>query len=68
MLFNQNKYAGMGQPDVPLFTQAQCDAAVAAERERCAKLCEAPSNEDLAHGDTGCEWDSLACAAAIRRG
>ena len=37
------------------------------EREQCAKLCESPSHEDLAHKDTGSEWDSLACASAIRR-
>ena len=42
--------------------------AVSAERERCATLCAFPSHEDLAHTDTGFEWDSLACASAIRRG
>ena len=40
---------------------------VSVERERCAKVCESPSHEDLAHKDTGSEWDSLACASAIRR-
>ena len=40
---------------------------VAAERERCARLCEAPSNEDLDHNETGSVWDSMACAMAIRR-
>ena len=45
-----------------LYTQADLDAAVAAERERCAKLCDA-----IGDGEEG--WTTsvgAACAAAIR--
>ena len=45
----------------PLYDQAALDAAVAAERERCAKVCEA------VHADTAeCPELALYCAERIR--
>ena len=46
-----------------VFTPAEMDAAVLAEREACAKLCE-DNATDLSEGD----WDSacLNCADTIR--
>ena len=38
--YNRNDYANAGQPDAPIYTQRQLNLAVAAERERCAKLCQ----------------------------
>lgn len=50
-----------------LYTQAEVDAAVAAEREWCAKLCD--SETLIQHGEFGAGWvaGAKACAALIRR-
>ena len=47
----------------PLYDQAALDAAVAAERERCAKVCDA-----IAHDWRGANSQSVQCANAIRKG
>ena len=47
----------------PLYDQAAIDAAVAAERERCAKVCDA-----IAHDWRGANSQSVQCAGAIRKG
>lgn len=47
----------------PLYDQAAIDAAVAAERERCAKVCDA-----IAHDWRGANSQSVQCADAIRKG
>lgn len=47
----------------PLYNQAAMDAAVAAERERCAKVCDA-----IAYEWRGANSQSVQCADAIRRG
>ena len=47
----------------PLYDQAAIDAAVAAERERCAKVCDA-----IAHDWRGANSQSVQCANAIREG
>ena len=46
MQYNRNSYEHAGQPDAPVYTKRQLDLAVAAERERCAKLCEGMHAED----------------------
>ena len=47
----------------PLYDQAAMDDAVAAERERCAKVCDA-----IAHDWRGANSQSVQCANAIREG
>ena len=47
----------------PLYDQAAIDAAVAAERERCAKVCDA-----IAYEWRGANSQSVQCANAIRKG
>ena len=47
----------------PLYDQAAMNAAVAAERERCAKVCDA-----IAHDWRGANSQSVQCANAIRKG
>ena len=62
MLINRNPYENVAMPDVPVYyTKRQLDAAVAAERERCAKLCEA------AQPAGGRQWDEAqsACFDAL---
>ena len=46
----------------PLYDQAAMNAAVAAERERCAKVCDA-----IAHDWRGANSQSVQCANAIRK-
>ena len=46
----------------PLYDQAALDAATAAERERCAKVCDA-----IAHDWRGANSQSVQCANAIRK-
>ena len=46
-----------------LYDQAAIDAAVAAERERCAKVCDA-----IAYEWRGANSQSVQCADAIRKG
>jgi hypothetical protein len=58
-------YGQINADDEPLYDQAAIDAAVAAERERCAKICEgnapdAPSYFEIAER-------LRECAAEIRR-
>ena len=48
---------------MPLYDQAALDAAVAAEREWCAKVCDA-----IAHDWRGANSQSVQCANAIRKG
>ena len=52
-----------GEGWTPLYDQAAIDAAVAAERERCAKVCDA-----IAHDWRGANSQSVQCANAIRKG
>ena len=47
----------------PLYDQSAMDDAVAAERERCAKVCDA-----IAHDWRGANSQSVQCANAIRKG
>ena len=47
----------------PLYDQAAMDDAVAAEQERCAKVCDA-----IAHDWRGANSQSVQCANAIRKG
>ena len=56
-----------GHDALKAFLREEFAVAVTEERERCARLCEAPSSEDLDHNETGSIWDSMACAMAIRR-
>jgi hypothetical protein len=65
----QEVYSGWEMPrpvddSVPLYDQAAIDAAVAAERERCAKLCEQVSAEGTMLG--GEDAHALVCADRIR--
>ena len=46
-----------------LYDQSAMDDAVAAERERCAKVCDA-----IAHDWRGANSQSVQCANAIRKG
>ena len=46
----------------PLYDQAEIDANIAAERERCAKVCDA-----IAHDWRGANSQSVQCADAIRK-
>ena len=72
MMFNRNPYEYAGMPDAPIYTQRQLDVAIAAaveaERERCAKLCEAQSIgiDAFAGIDYHVEVTRNQCAAAIR--
>ncbi len=50
----------------PLYDRAALEAAVAAERERCAKLCEEVSREHLADDLTLESNGAAACASRIR--
>ena len=52
-----------GEGWAPLYDQAAMDDAVAAERERCAKVCDA-----IAHDWRGANSQSVQCANAIRKG
>jgi len=52
-----------GEGWTPLYDQAAIDAAVAAERERCAKVCDA-----IAYEWRGANSQSVQCADAIRKG
>jgi len=52
-----------GEGWTPLYDQAAIDAAVAAERERCAKVCDA-----IAYEWRGANSQSVQCANAIRKG
>ena len=52
-----------GEGWTPLYDQAAVDAAVAAERERCAKVCDA-----IAYEWRGANSQSVQCADAIRKG
>ena len=59
---NKNPWAHAAMPDVLVYTRRQLDAAVAAERERCAKLCDE-------YESGGQDWAAIAAlelAAAIR--
>ena len=47
----------------PLYDQAEIDANIAAERERCAKVCDA-----IAYEWRGANSQSVQCANAIRKG
>ena len=47
----------------PLYNQAEIDANIAAERERCAKVCDA-----IAYEWRGANSQSVQCADAIRKG
>ena len=47
----------------PLYDQAEIDANIAAERERCAKVCDA-----IAYEWRGANSQSVQCADAIRKG
>ena len=51
-----------GEGWTPLYDQAAIDAAVAAERERCAKVCDA-----IAYEWRGANSQSVQCADAIRK-
>jgi hypothetical protein len=51
--------------ETPLITLAQAAALVAAERERCAKLCD-PTNADRPDDWTECAKERAECAARIR--
>jgi len=53
---------------VPLFTQKAIDAALAAERERCAAICEAIADEQPmdARNSRGHKRGARVCAEAIR--
>ena len=54
-----------GKDDSWSYTLAELDAAVAAERERCAKLCdEVASNPSI--GDDGDQDGAALCARMIR--
>jgi hypothetical protein len=54
----------------PLYDQATIDAAVAAERWRCANLCKELQGKRLSGGGPGAYWkreaEPMDCAAAIR--
>ncbi len=67
---NKNPCTNAGMPEPALYTQKQLDAAVAAEREACAKVCEAKADmQDSAwrHGLTPTNGDLAdMCAADIR--
>jgi len=52
-----------GEGWTPLSDQAELDAAVAEERERCAKVCDA-----IAYEWRGANSQSVQCANAIRKG
>ena len=52
-----------GEGWTPLYDQAEIDANIAAERERCAKVCDA-----IAHDWRGANSQSVQCADAIRKG
>ena len=52
-----------GEGWTPLYDQAEIDAAAAAERERCAKVCDA-----IAYEWRGANSQSVQCANAIRKG
>jgi hypothetical protein len=52
-----------GEGWTPLYDQAEIDAAAAAERERCAKVCDA-----IAYEWRGANSQSVQCADAIRKG
>jgi hypothetical protein len=52
-----------GEVWTPLYDQAEIDANIAAERERCAKVCDA-----IAHDWRGANSQSVQCAGAIRKG
>ena len=62
-LYFERKPYGVTQS--PLYDRAALDAAVAAERERCAKACEAEAENW--RGDHGIR-DFTLCAARIRSG
>ena len=47
----------------PLYDQTEIDANIAAERERCAKVCDA-----IAYEWRGANSQSVQCADAIRKG
>ena len=51
-----------GEGWTPLYDQAAIDAAVAAERERCAKVC-----DGIAYEWRGANSQSVQCANAIRK-
>jgi len=42
-----------GHEDIPLYTQTAIESAVAAERERCAKLCAQKAEEWMARAEAG---------------
>lgn len=52
-----------GEGWTPLYDQAEIDANIAAERERCAKVCDA-----IAYEWRGANSQSVQCANAIRKG
>ena len=52
-----------GEGWTPLYDKAALDAAVAEERERCAKVCDA-----IAYEWRGANSQSVQCANAIRKG
>ena len=52
-----------GEGWTPLYDQAEIDANIAAERERCAKVCDA-----IAYEWRGANSQSVQCADAIRKG
>lgn len=52
-----------GEGREPLYDQAEIDANIAAERERCAKVCDA-----IAYEWRGANSQSVQCADAIRKG
>ena len=52
-----------GEGWTPLYDQAAVDAAVTAERERCAAICDA-----IAYEWRGANSQSVQCADAIRKG
>lgn len=70
--FLADKAAAQEWPDAhtftPLFDQSALDAVLAAERERCAKLCEAIADEQPmdARNSRGHKRGARVCAEAIR--
>ena len=64
---NEKLLAYLGEPVEPLFDQAALDAAVAAERERCAQVCEDGDTRQWGYVETTSDLRE-ALATAIRKG
>lgn len=57
-----------GRDVEPLFTKAQMDAKVAAERERCAALCDALVDPTARYSEAEYSAGAAECARRIREG